>query len=310
MAFYEDKNFMDIFNLVVSSAVTILALFGNTFTIIIFMSKNFRKQSMNRWFAVLAVSDTISIMIIWPMNNPGTIFVYTSVMCKMIIYIMVYFFQLSAFLIVLASIDRYLAILHSTKFTFRNKLWFQIVILIVTCSIVLAFNSPFVIFYDVNSYNGTLYCQFKDPSVILTLNITSAFLSLVLPSIIMIATSIGIIKKVNSSKMKFSKVNSSRKDNNLTKTLIGSHIFFIVFNSPVNIATIFTETNIAQGIDVALNIFIWSILMTLLLIHSSCSFFLYLISNKQFRKKFFMMVGLVRDNKAKITQTKEELLRK
>ena len=301
MQFYEDERIMVIFKLVIPSIVTILALFGNGFTIAIFMSKEFRTQSMNRWLSLLAISDTLLILMIWPLNNPEALMVYTSLNCKMLIYATMCFLLLSSTFIAIASIDRYIAVIYPTKLLIRKKLWFQLVVLLASIVIVLSLNSPYVAFYDLSSYNGTQFCQFSDPFMIVSLNIGLAFLAIIFPAIIMLITSVGIIMKVNSSKKKFAKQNNNKnsKERHLTRTLIGTHIFFILFNSPVNIGAIFTDNNIAHGIDVALNLFIWYVLMALLLLHCSCAFFLYLLSNKLFRKKFFMMIGLKTKTKAK-----------
>jgi hypothetical protein len=276
------------FNMATSIIITIIGVFGNSISLYIFLSKDFRHQSMNRWLAALTLTDLICVLLVWPQNVPST-YEPTPFNCKFVMFIVLHTYTLCAMLITITSIDRMLAVVYPTRFLIRKKIWCQATVLLLTCIFTAVVNSPYLVYYDVVQQDNQTICHYNTPFVNFYLDIFLLFIYLVIPVAIIMTCTIAISHRLSSLKFKSGRLTNSHKDTYLTKTLFGACLFFFVMNAPVNIGVIFTDYNIFFGHDINENIFIYNCLNFFSLLHNSCPFLVYLICNKLFRMKFFSL---------------------
>lgn len=295
MNFSDDITFAETlnrFNITTSILISIIGVACNTITFFIFTSKSFRDQSMNRWLAALAITDTIVVLFVWPQNLPN-IYAATTFNCQMIQFAIIFTYTMCSFLITITSIDRMLAVVYPTKFAFRKKLWCQALVLLITCILTAIFNSPYFIYFGAVQESNVTSCHYTTPFVNIYVDIFLLIIYLVMPVVIILICTIAIYHKLHSLKLKSGRLTNSNKDTYLTKTIFGTTLFYFVMNAPVDIAVIFTDYNLYYYRNVNLNVFIYNFLNFVSLLHNSCSFFVYLLCNKMFRMKFLSILSII-----------------
>jgi hypothetical protein len=222
--------------------------------------------------------------------------------CKIAIGFKFIITQLHAWIVALCSLDRVISVMAPFKFTFKNKLKFQLImlgILTLTLSILI---SPFVIYYkSVYINENQTKCTFtleKELNWVVFYSKTQYILfSGVLPFLIMITSSILIVLTLCKSKSKVYR--SKTLGNNvvikrhnvreiqLAKSLITLDFFFILFKLPMLLYLIFFSSEDDGRV-------IYNFMYQLLLFISStnivCMFVIFFIINKLYRSLFIRYV--------------------
>jgi hypothetical protein len=272
------------YNKTIAITLSIIGVFGNTIVFLVYNSKEFSKHSMNRYISILAIIDTISLLLIWTQIETDFFNTY-QLACKFQWLAINVFYQFCSVLIVTISIDRYFNVLHSKKNHIREKLPFQIAVVFVIFLALIAINTPYFIYYDIRLVdNETLLCCMEEYTVVY-LDLFIVCHSLIFPCIIMLFCSIKMYIKVRNIGKIVSRPRGYRKEVNMLKLLVSIIVFYFVTNAPVLIGAIFTDLNVARGEDVSINLFIYDILNSISYIHNSCSIFIHWYVNKIFRKK-------------------------
>ena len=127
------------------------------------------------------------------------------------------------------SIDRYVSIMHPHSFCFRNKLKFQLSILILI--FIISFGAYFPFYYYSGLYTlleqniNYTYCNFVDLTSEIWLPFYDLFISIGIPFIIMLFTTcrVGIYLVKNKRNVR------SNKELKLFKILVGINLFFFFF---------------------------------------------------------------------------------
>ena len=224
---FSDEQFaalMSTFSLVSTTTITVLGVFGNAFSFSIFMSAKFRKHSTNRWLAVLAVSDFIQVCLAWPQTD-SSLYAATPFNCKCVIYVVLHFYLLCSFLLAIAALDRMLSVAYPTRFAWRKQLRSQVAILAAATALIMAVNSPFLIYYDAVEQENVTMCQYNLPFVSIYFNILICTVALILPVGVMLACTVVISINLVAAKKRLGKVNSAKRDTHLTRSLFGMSIF-------------------------------------------------------------------------------------
>ena len=112
---------MNQIKLTASVAFSITGVIGNTFVILILSRPKFRKESLFRYLLIASIVDTIYSFCIWPFTYQDDFLTSKiEIMCKLSFYISRIIYQLSPWIIVISSIDRYVATKYPTKLLFRK----------------------------------------------------------------------------------------------------------------------------------------------------------------------------------------------
>ena len=278
------------FKKVVAIFFTVVGVISNILVIAIFSMKDLRVIPMNRYLLVLAVADLIIIMFIWPQNIP-TLYEKNTVSCKSVWYTIASIFNFCAYIPMIVSIDRYVAVCHSHKFQIRKKLSFQFIILFIFFVISALLAAPLSIFYDAFSDGNSTFCAPTSPTIIFYVDLYNMIFTFVVSFIIMVTTAILITKqRLITRKRLNSDAKRAKKDNILTKTMFGTNLFFLIVIAPVFLSVLYSDYQMMNSTDLWTASFIYDIANAVSLIHNSFSFFVYFICNKIFRKKFLEMI--------------------
>ena len=112
------------------------------------------------------------------------------------------------------------------------------------------------------------------------------FYNTIIPFSIMLFCIISVYRKLKGLKTRLRKSDANR-ESHLLKTLIGINVFFFVINAPFNLVLIYVSYVNLSELPSQMNLLIFNLAGTFCSIHTSFSFFVYLISNKMFRRQFF-----------------------
>ena len=135
------------FNFTISTSIIFpaLALIGNAIVFAVFIGKDIRNQSINIYFAAQAISEALEV-ITTIMVNLTTIMNFTDSYCKFAALIGRMFYQNCTYLKALVSIDRLLSVKYSKKFQFRNKYWFQILMILIGVVYSFGISAPYYVY--------------------------------------------------------------------------------------------------------------------------------------------------------------------
>lgn len=311
------------FNSISTIFFTIIGLIGNSIVFLIFTSKKLRNHSMNRYLACLAISDTIEMLVSWSQIQDNSL-PKSSLACKLFNYSIMIFYQYCSCLIILASFDRLITIKYPYKYEFKNKFRFQFILLSCLLVILIIINIPCLIYYDliemkldlntssIQVFNLTSeltkVCGFVNPMNGFYINLVYfLILSTLLPFSIMLTCTIMVTIKLIKNKIKMLKYTNrtaniskhgNKRELQLLKIMIGVDLFFFICNIPlcvfISIGN-FIQEKILYG-------FILDIFQVISIMHNTMSFFIYMISNKMFRKQFLQLSSVYIQKITKIFQ--------
>jgi hypothetical protein len=274
-----------------SIVLTIIGLIGNTIVIFILSRKKFLKVSLFRYLVIATVTDTLSFLFIWPANTPEMFGMNKyAIICKLYQYLSYIVYQLSVWIIVLSSLDRFLAVIYSNRFKVRNKFNYQAGAILIILTALFLVDIPFLLFYDIYEDGNQTFCGYN-PSLIsfgFYMDLLNSFISVFIPIVVMMSTTIIIGHHLIKNKIKLQKNRKNfDKEKQLVKTLCGINIFYLACTLPFCILTV---TYDALGINY-FGTLEFSIVNFLTYVYSSCDFFIYLSCNKLFRQYFFYIIS-------------------
>lgn len=265
-----------------------IALIGNTISIAVFLTKEFRKKSTGTFFIIHGIFETLYLLI-----NVGvltrTVYFPNYVLDCQITKVLLYTFETSTFLLQAAnSVDRTILITMPSRENLR-KLKFQIMVVVV---IVLASAGMSVppLFQTVQIYIlGQAVCAARNIPNFFLYYLGSAIFVLVIPFIIMFACSI-IMIVVLRRKGEFNKTDQRKyRSKQLTRTLLASNILFLAILLPQAVYVLsvwYLQTyqpkyyNANQGIYLIIN----GVTTNSIYLYHASTFFVHLKFNKLFRK--------------------------
>ncbi len=266
----------------------IIGLFGNTISMFIFANKRFRNESPSFYLIFSSVINVITLVYL-PIAALPTIWAINNLSCKLFGGLVLVIYQIQSFAVAFCSLDRVITVYKPFKYLFKNKLKFQLPLVIITSFLIICFVIPAPYFYnrEINSENQA-FCAFSnDPEYFWALNyfkVQFLLLRTVIPFIIMIASSSLIYWKIKSNRNKLRVLNVSQKRSyQMGITLIALDILFIIFRFPTLLNTVLSS----NGEDKIVYSFTYSMFVLIAATHNSFSFLICISFNKTYRVFFF-----------------------
>ena len=271
--------------LVGSAILTIVALIGNSWTCYIFTREKFRKVSMFFYLAIGNIVNLLLMLTIWPVSLAKNMFKYNSLLfsCKFFSFITFFLSDLGPLVIALGSLDRLLSVKFSRRYQFRNKLKYQMLIVLIISAIITLLNVPLLFYLEIHSQNtttSTCYYKLNFQYLATYMDIKTNIVSLFLPFVLMLISTILIAqyliqnkKKLDSSRTKF------KKEIRSVRVVVSVDLFYFLTNAPTLVKVIiFRALNITYT-----NIWVTLTLNLLLAFYLSADFFIYFWCYKLFR---------------------------
>lgn len=285
-----------VLQIILPPVIMLIGVLGNILTILVYSRKTFRTLSTRNTLRILSLVEIFNVLQMWKHFALNTfnfnIYLVSSVTCKLVIYFS-YFNSITAWLLTYISIERLLKIRFPRQARLANK---HQTLIISSCIIWnLIANSQDMIYNDLvadSDYNNATSCMVLEQFE----HAEAAFLyfdlinSTVLPFLVMLLSTVFLTYTVFKSRKKMARFASTisnrklRRDIQFSMTLALSNLIFFLFNFPVLIYFIVDNT---MGDYV-----LYTVLIDLYYTSYAVNFFIYLMTNSNFRREFFHMVNL------------------
>ena len=294
-----DSETINVFNTFFTSSstiiLTILGLTGNLIVFFVYTSVQFRNVPMFRYYAISVIFETLELLLIWPFNYSDFFqFNSNSISCKTVVYFAYLFGEYVSWIAVVIAIDRLMSVKDATKYKFRKKLSFQLLVLLTTFLISSIIYAPYFIFNDVIAYSdNTTVCEVEDPVTSISIHVSDFFISTLIPFILMLILSCMTGYYLINNKRRLN-VKKLRKEIRLFKILISMNIFFFLCYFPWSSYVVYTLQNISPDYMSV----VYNVTNFIIFLYCSCSFIVHLICNRKFRS-----VILSCKKKSVVTQT-------
>ena len=141
------------------SAFCLIGGFGNIISVIIFNNKLFKKQATRTY---LHASFLISLLILAysPIVYLSPAWIINDLNCKIYVGILVLLTEFKAFIQAIGSLDRLISTLKPQKFFFKNKLKYQILIMILIGLLLVFLILPAYAFFTTITIRNVTICSF------------------------------------------------------------------------------------------------------------------------------------------------------
>ena len=257
--------------------LTVISILGNSMILYVFSKPEFLKKPTFRYLSVATIFDTINIFLIWPFNYREFFLIDTSHTSCMVYHFISFLTHIfCSWINILNSIDTCCAVKYYSKFQFRNKLNFQIIVLLVFFILSALCSLPYVLYIHFTQP----VCGIMDRLINNYFQYYYVVLYIVVPFIFMVTfNSITFLELIKQKKRV--KINNFTDAKNLFKVSVGLNLFFLITQLPFQI--MFTVTTFQYSLDMIFYDFM--IFAKLLLqVFYSCDIIIYFIANKLFRK--------------------------
>ena len=286
----------------IQAILIFIGLLGNILSIIIFSRKTFQNNSISTYCRALAIFDCIIIVEL--IQNIGQLyskFTFSIInqndaFCKIFSYFITMYSGISAWILVAFSIDKMLSMSRNSRLILKKK-WFQwsIIAVIFLINIFLYLEIPiFLIRHRINFYYDTVYCDVSSLEFFRVLIIGYLFETDIIPFFIMLITSIVTIWLLYKSRNALSQsgnIHRKRKFRD-AKYAISSLTFNFMFIA-LKIPLVIAYTKIAYNTEI--DLYFYEISLFLFFVNASSNFYVHFVTNSIFRKEFFVIVKLKRD---------------
>ena len=284
-------------------AVSILGLVGNSLSLLTVISKKCKGSSFTVYIGALAVVD--SCMLVTNIADTLLLAAYKIdlgphgiAICKVIKFCQSTFRHISAWVIIVITIERALATLYPLRFEAIYKTRFGVLVVGILASLMTLLNAHFLFVTDYSFIDQGPRCVFKEGPhrtfITETFPVVLFFTAVVLPSVIIIMGNTAIVIKAKRSRRQIAPTTSSTQSTNNTSrhliviTLLISSAF-LVFTVPVFAAlsitsVAFDDTNDAQ------RQFVYSVALSLQNMNFATNFYLYILSGRRFRELFISAI--------------------
>ena len=238
------------------SAITLIGLIINPLTIFIFSRKNLRNVSFSIYFRLFVLFQSLNL--IMPLNRMLevnlNIFLKNSInfLCKLRYFYAFANYSIAAWFLVIISIDQFMSISFSKKFTFRNKTKFQLCLSSFIIIFNLFFYSPIWFYFSIHKtekFINNIKSNESNQTIIIRNNCESKdiwfpwynlFQSVVIPFILMALFTILSIRTVFKSRRK-AKTNKTSKDIRFAITSIVNILIFLLMNLPLKLYVLIND---------------------------------------------------------------------
>ena len=268
--------------IVAASILSTVGIIGNSIVFYVSTRTKFRNITIFRYLATSMINDFFIIITIWFYATPDAFKLETETFnCKITVYFGYLFYQYSPYIISIASIDRLLSVKYPTKFKFRTKLKYQILLLLITFSCFVFLDVIYYNYYDIHrKEDNSTYCFTSSPQIHVYIDLVN--MVLMVNSFVIMITSTIIVTRYLMSKKAFHQNATSRKEIKCIKVLVAMNSFYIICNLPYCLQRITQDVFNLNNIEFDFHI-IEGVSFVLIYVQNTFSFFLYLFCNKVFR---------------------------
>jgi hypothetical protein len=244
-----------------------LGTFGNGLTLFVYTRKKFWATPFGFYNSCLAVVDTLILYVgslKFFLDASDTIDVTTHSVfgCKFFIAGIYILPQFSAWIIVLISVERLVAIRALANFFFVKKRTFQVLSMLVSFTLILFINLPNILYLELKEENAAAAAENTtrverrcDLNTSLFShdfrNIIDLLAYTLAPFVLMTTCSVCISITIIQSKLKFRSIRhrSMRRQYQLSFTLIFTNVVFLLFNLPICIVMIIKNSRSLKEYD-------------------------------------------------------------
>jgi hypothetical protein len=287
------------FAIITSALWVSIGSIANIFSIIIFSSKEFNKDSMSKYLTCASIMNIIAILHL-PLVMFPSIWSPTAINCVMMMGLKILITQMHAWIVAMCSLDRAISTMAPFKFIFKNKLKFQLILLgIMTVILVILISPGVILSKSVSASDNKTECEMtvvKEIEGVAFYSIAQYVLfAAVLPFFIMITSSILIVLTLWKSKNKVSCNNVANNKRNyvrdiqLAKSLVTMDFFFILFKLPMQFYLIFFSIE-DDGRFMSKLFYMYQIFLFISSTNIVCIFVIFLIINKLYRSIFIRYI--------------------
>ena len=285
------------------SAITIgIGFIGHVISIIVFLRKPFRANSISTYCIALAIVECLALVkfvqniavIAYNINNLNDV---SEELCKSLNYIATLLVSIQPFIMVVFSIDKLLS-MRTRSFPILKKKWFQ---LSIVAAIVL-FNMAIYIYFPIllkrrEAAPGRFVCDLTAMSFFTILMTEALIQTFILPFGILIITSVLTIRQLYRSRYLIERVGNVGKDRKSRDakyaiTSVTLNIMFIVLKLP------YLVFYVLNAYFLYFNVYFLNISAYLFYLYASLGFFVHLATNSVFRREFLLLFRLAKINGA------------
>ena len=286
------------FNMSTAGILTTVGLIGNLLVLFILTRKKFRSVSMFRYYSFVTAIETLQIPIIWVYNFPDFFnFNENELVCKLIQFFSNLLAVFVTWMPAIISFDRFVSVIYPTKFLFRNKFNFQLVILACLFLSSSILSSPLYYFDEIFLVQNVSQCGYtENPWTGIQIDISLLFLSLLIPFSISFTFSCLTAYQLIHKRKNLRHTKNFKKEKRLLKVLISMDVFYFACNLPFCVYTILKDVFIIENYYPLFMLIFYDISNFIFYVYQSFSFFVYFLSNKQFRSFFLKLFQFRRNN--------------
>ena len=272
--------------------LTIVGLFGNSLVFYILSRPKFIKEMIFRYFIISEVVGCLNIILVWLLLIPSlTNWNFPVVYCKILTYLMYCTYNFYPWCSVLNSIDRFISVKYQAKFKFRKELKNQLLVVAGCFMVFMLTNIPFILYEEKNS---NVFCMIIDVNIGFKIYLVQLIVSSILPCTLMTISIIFSVRHLMAQRRKFFNRKNRRKyrrERNFLKNILFMEVWFLICYSPICIGSFLQYTLDFNYINKSFWMLLMSLFNILSLVQSTCNFFVFLMSNKVFRKYFLSIIS-------------------
>ncbi|CAF1284505.1 unnamed protein product [Adineta steineri] len=293
-------------NRYLSVALLIFGVIGNLLSCLVFIRRALRSNPCVMYFLIASIANIISLISGIPPRMLSNWNIYPdqtetiSALCKSRIFVLLTARNIASWLLVFAAFDRYLvssrnANIRRMSNTKQGRYW-----IIAVCIISLSFWAESLYCFDANVIGTPIKCYAKSESCRIYNDLAQSFVTTLIPSSIMFILGLFTINNIRQTRqVRPSTIGGipigrkSKTDSSLTKMLLLQIILLTVFNLPQAIQKFYltyTFYHVKPAFQVALENFLFSIVLLLTYIPNCISFYLYILAGDLFRTTLFQII--------------------
>jgi hypothetical protein len=236
-----------------STIIAIVGIVSNTLNIVICLRKELRSSLLSYYNILISIFNILTFVATLCFYFPITLgfeslVTLSDISCATLSFALRVVIQMSIWINVGVTIDRFLCVSFPSKFKFntdRKKLsWIFFGVFIV----LLLLNIP-NLFFKINQNGGSLVCSSTNSLIVLIRNLEIGLFRAVLPAILHIVLSAILIRDLFKTRRSVQTNQDDKRERRFTRIVIALNVFFCLTELPSSILTIyigiigFTPTN-------------------------------------------------------------------
>jgi hypothetical protein len=299
----------------VSVIFLIFGILFSSLSFLVFIRKNLsaKKNMMGFYGIVQCVIDLVTHLLgfyyYFTISMGDDKQLHSDIFCKLKNFLVAWVVQLSSWLQVMITIDRIISVKYPNRFKIlkdRRFLFMIVVALYASLSIANCLNFFYYIedvtVQAINNSNSSLTIKEKictsNRTIVFIRDLIGILLRTIVPFLITFVLNFLLIRCLIESKKKINKDKHLKKERQFAITIIALNCLFFVTQLPLGASLILLNVKQYAIIptNTALIRLIFFVAVYIALLFNTLSFMVYLTSNKLFRKEFFQMFHVAKNN--------------